>query len=36
VVLRGAAAWFYAEHFTQHAVMTGTALPIVRNESEVT
>jgi hypothetical protein len=36
VVLRGTAGSFYAKQLAQHAVMTGTALPIVRNEIEVT
>ena len=36
VVLFGIASSFYAKQLAQHAVMTGTALPIVRNEIEVT
>jgi hypothetical protein len=36
VVLRGTAQSFYAKQLAQHAVMTGTELPIVRNEIEVT
>ena len=36
VVLRGTARSFYAKQLAQHAVMTGTDLPIVRNEIEVT
>lgn len=36
VVLRGTARSFYAKQLAQHAVMTGTALPIVSNEIEVT
>jgi hypothetical protein len=36
VVLRGIAGSFYAKQLAQHAVMTGTDLPIVRNEIEVT
>lgn len=35
VVMRGTARSFYAKQLAQHAVMTGTALPIVRNEIEV-
>jgi hypothetical protein len=35
VILRGTARSFYAKQLAQHAVMTGTALPIVRNEIEV-
>jgi hypothetical protein len=36
VVLRGTAGSFYAKQLAQHAVMTGTDLPIVRNEIVVT
>jgi hypothetical protein len=36
VVLRGTARSFYAKQLAQHAVMTSTELPIVRNEIEVT
>lgn len=36
VVLRGTARSFYAKQLAQHAVMTGTELPVVRNEIEVT
>ena len=36
VVLRGTARSFYAKQLAQHAVMTGTTLPIVRNAIEVT
>jgi hypothetical protein len=36
VVLRGTASSFYAKQLALHAVMTGTELPIVRNEIEVT
>ena len=36
VVLRGTARSFYAKQLALHAVMAGTALPIVRNEIEVT
>jgi hypothetical protein len=35
VVLCGTARSFYAKQLAQHAVMTGTELPIVRNEIEV-
>ncbi len=35
VILRGTAQSFYAKQLAQHAVMTGTDLPIVRNEIEV-
>jgi hypothetical protein len=35
VVLRGTASSFYAKQLAQHAVMSGTDLPIVRNEIEV-
>lgn len=35
VVLRGTARSFHAKQLAQHAVMTGTDLPIVRNEIEV-
>ena len=35
VILRGTARSFYAKQLAQHAVMTGTTLPIVRNEIEV-
>jgi hypothetical protein len=35
VVLRGTAQSFYAKQLAQHAVMSGTDLPIVRNEIEV-
>ena len=35
VVLRGTARSFYAKQLAQHAVLTGTDLPIVRNEIEV-
>ena len=35
VVLRGTARSFYAKQLAQHAVMSGTDLPIVRNEIEV-
>lgn len=35
VILHGIARSFYAKQLAQHAVMTGTALPIVRNEIEV-
>jgi hypothetical protein len=35
VVLRGTARSFYAKQLAQHAVMTGTDLPIVRNAIEV-
>jgi hypothetical protein len=35
VVLRGTASSFYGKQLAQHAVMTGTSLPIVRNEIEV-
>jgi hypothetical protein len=36
VILRGTAQSFYAKQLAQHAVMTSTELPIVRNEIEVT
>ena len=36
VILRGTAQSFYAKQLAQHAVMSGTDLPIVRNEIEVT
>lgn len=35
VVIRGTARSFYAKQLAQHAVLTGTDLPIVRNEIEV-
>ena len=35
LVLRGTARSFYAKQLAQHAVMSGTDLPIVRNEIEV-
>ncbi len=35
VVLRGTARSFYVKQLAQHAIMTGTALPIVGNEIEV-
>ena len=35
VVLRGTARTFYAKQLAQHAVMSGTDLPIARNEIEV-
>ena len=35
VVVRGTANSFYVKQLAQHAIMTGTALPIVRNEIEV-
>ena len=35
VVLSGTARSFYAKQLAQHAVMTGTDLPIVRNEIRV-
>ena len=35
IVLRGTARSFYAKQLALHAVMTGTDLPIVRNEIEV-
>jgi hypothetical protein len=35
VVLLGTASSFYAKQLAQHAVMSGTDLPIVRNEIEV-
>lgn len=35
IVLRGTARSFYAKQLAQHAVMSGTDLPIVRNEIEV-
>ncbi len=36
VVLSGRVRTYYAKQLAQHAVMTGTDLPIVRNEIEVT
>lgn len=35
VVLRGTASSFYAKQLALHAVMTGTRLPVVRNEIRV-
>jgi hypothetical protein len=35
LVLRGTARSFHAKQLAQHAVMSGTDLPIVRNEIEV-
>jgi hypothetical protein len=35
VVIRGTARSFYAKQLALHAVMTGTHLPVVRNEIEV-
>ena len=35
IVLCGTARSFYAKQLAQHAVMSGTDLPIVRNEIEV-
>lgn len=35
VVLSGTARSFYAKQLALHAVMTGTHLPVVRNEIEV-
>jgi hypothetical protein len=35
IVIRGTARSFYAKQLALHAVMTGTHLPIVRNEIEV-
>jgi hypothetical protein len=34
-VLRGRARTYYAKQLAQHAVMQATALPILRNEIEV-
>jgi hypothetical protein len=35
VVLRGPASSFYAKQLALHAVMTGTRLPVVRDEIQV-
>ena len=35
VVLRGTARSFYAKQLAQHAVMTGTDWPVIRNGIEV-
>lgn len=35
VILSGSARSFYAKQLAQHAVLRGTALPIVRNAIEV-
>jgi hypothetical protein len=35
VVLHGTASSFYAKQLALHAVMTGTRLPVVRNEIRV-
>jgi hypothetical protein len=35
IVIRGTARSFYAKQLALHAVMTGTHLPVVRNEIEV-
>lgn len=35
IIIRGTARSFYAKQLALHAVMTGTHLPVVRNEIEV-